>query len=92
MDFEDGLDKLKVHSSVAADISAFMIWGNGRSSVPLTQTSAPAVTIVIADAAALNMTAGDFLLYEKTLALRTVGNATAGAAFLRETLDFWPGT
>jgi serralysin len=63
MDFEDGVDKLKVHSSVAADISAFTISGNGTSSVLLIQTSAPANTLVIGGAVAINITAADFLFY-----------------------------
>jgi Ca2+-binding RTX toxin-like protein len=62
-DFHDGLDKLKVHSSVANNISAFSITNNGTTSVVLTQISSPTNTITLQSASALTITATDFVFY-----------------------------
>jgi Ca2+-binding RTX toxin-like protein len=62
-DFEDNLDKLKVHSSVATSIAAFSIAGNGSTNVVLTQLSSPTNTITLQSASAINITAADFLFY-----------------------------
>jgi Ca2+-binding RTX toxin-like protein len=62
-DFQDGLDKLKVHSSVANNISAFNITGNGTTSVVLTQISSPTNIITLNAATAINITAADFVFY-----------------------------
>jgi Ca2+-binding RTX toxin-like protein len=62
-DFEDGLDRLKVHSSIANNISAFNINGNGSTNVVLTQISSPSNTITLQGASAITITAADFLFY-----------------------------
>jgi Ca2+-binding RTX toxin-like protein len=62
-DFEDNLDKLKVHSGVATSIAAFSITGNGSTNVVLTQISSPTNTITLQSASAINITAADFLFY-----------------------------
>jgi Ca2+-binding RTX toxin-like protein len=62
-DFEDNLDKLKVHSSVATSIAAFSIAGNGSTNVVLTQISSPTNTITLQGASAITITAADFLFY-----------------------------
>jgi Ca2+-binding RTX toxin-like protein len=62
-DFQDGFDKLKVHSSIGNNISAFNITGNGSTNVVLTQISSPTNTITINSAAAINITALDFQFY-----------------------------
>ena len=62
-DYEDGLDKLKVHSSIANNIAAFSIANNGTTNVVLTQTSSPANTFTLQAASAINITAADFLFY-----------------------------
>jgi Ca2+-binding RTX toxin-like protein len=62
-DFEDGFDKLKVHSSIANNIAAFNITGNGTTNVVLTQISSPTNTIMLQSAGAINITAADFLFY-----------------------------
>jgi Ca2+-binding RTX toxin-like protein len=64
-DFADGFDKLKVHSSIANNISAFNITGNGTTNVLLTQISSPTNTITLqsGSASAINVTAADFAFY-----------------------------
>ena len=62
-DYEDGLDKVKVHSSIANNIAAFNITGNGTTSVVLTQISSPTNTITLQGATAINITAADFVFY-----------------------------
>ncbi len=62
-DFEDNLDKLKVHSSVATSIAAFSITGNGSTNVVLTQISSPTNAITLQGASAITITATDFLFY-----------------------------
>jgi Ca2+-binding RTX toxin-like protein len=63
VDFEDASDKLKVHSSIANNIAAFNITGNGSTSVLLTQMSSPTNTITLQSTSAINITAADFLFY-----------------------------
>jgi Ca2+-binding RTX toxin-like protein len=63
VDFEDGLDRLKVHSSIASNISAFNITGNGSTNVVLTQIASPTNTITLQSASAITITAADFLFY-----------------------------
>ncbi len=62
-DFADGFDGLKVHSSIANNISAFNITGNGTTSVMLTQIAVPANTITLNSASAITITAADFVFY-----------------------------
>jgi len=62
-DFADGFDRLKVHSSIANNISAFNISGNGSTNVVLTHISSPTNTITLQAASAINITAADFVFY-----------------------------
>jgi Ca2+-binding RTX toxin-like protein len=62
-DFEDGSDRLKVHSSNANNIAAFSITGNGSTSVLLTQILSPTNTITLQGTSAITITALDFVFY-----------------------------
>jgi Ca2+-binding RTX toxin-like protein len=62
-DFQDGADKLKVHSSIATNITFFNITGNGTTSVVLTQIAAPTNTITLQGASAITISSADFIFY-----------------------------
>jgi Ca2+-binding RTX toxin-like protein len=63
-DFQDGQDRIKIDSpGVAASIADFTIAGNGTASVLLTLAAAPANTIALNGAAAITITAADFLFF-----------------------------
>ena len=62
-DFQDALDRLKVHSSVADELADFTIAGNGTTSVLLSLVGSPGNTIALNGAAAITISAADFLFY-----------------------------
>jgi Ca2+-binding RTX toxin-like protein len=62
-DFEDGLDKLKMHGLVATSVLDFSIAGNGTTSVMLTLPSDPGFSISLNAATAIHITAADFLFF-----------------------------
>lgn len=61
--FEDGLDKFKVFSAVADDITDFAIHDNGTTAVLLTLIANPAHSIRINGAAVATIDAADFVFY-----------------------------
>ncbi len=66
LDYEDGLDYLKVFSLVADDISDFIITGNGTSTVTLTLddgTGNNTITLISHDGSNIHITAADFQFY-----------------------------
>jgi large repetitive protein len=62
-DFQDGLDLLKVHSTVADAFSDFSVAGNGTANVVLSIIDSPGNSIALAGAAAMTVTEADFLFY-----------------------------
>jgi Ca2+-binding RTX toxin-like protein len=63
MDFADGADRLKVHSSLANDISDFIIAGNGSTHVHIELVGDPGVSFALDSAAVINITAADFVFF-----------------------------
>ncbi len=66
LDYEDGLDYLKVFSAVADDISDFIITGNGTSTVTLTLddgTGNNSITLISHDGSNMTIDAADFQFY-----------------------------
>ncbi len=66
LDYEDGLDYLRVFSTVADDISDFIITGNGTSTVTLTLddgTGNNTITLMSHDGSNIDITAADFQFY-----------------------------
>jgi Ca2+-binding RTX toxin-like protein len=62
-DFQDGFDKLKVHSSVADAFADFSISGNGTSGVTIALAADPAQTITLQGSSPMTISAADFLFY-----------------------------
>jgi Ca2+-binding RTX toxin-like protein len=62
-DYQDGLDRFKVFSAVADDVSDFTISGNGTTSVILTLIAGNTNSITIQGAALITITAADFVFY-----------------------------
>ncbi len=66
MDYEDGLDYLRVFSTVATDISDFIITGNGTSTVTIALddgTGNNSITLINDDGGNIDITAADFQFY-----------------------------
>ncbi len=66
MDYEDGLDYLKIFSAVADDLSDFIITGNGTDTVVLTLddgTGNNSITLISHDGSNIDITAADFVFY-----------------------------